>query len=114
MSAGRGESGTAGLRLDQRVQVAPPRAIGRPRACATPAGLARALRRERRVRLEFPETALNRREESLGNKYSMSTRSSRVNRVIPVAVEAMPFEAHGGELRVGHGHTTRVASAIQL
>ena len=44
----------------------------------------------------------------------MSPCSSRVNRVIPVAVKAMPFEAHGGKLRIGHGHATGVASAIQL
>jgi hypothetical protein len=53
--------------------------------------------------------------EPLRSRQETSTRCSpcrsRVNRVIPVAVEAMPFEAHGGQLRVGHGHATRVASA---
>src|SRR5215217_2540895 len=37
-----------------------------------------------------------------------------MNRVVPVAVEPMPFEAHRGELRVGHGHAFGVQPAIQL
>ena len=53
-------------------------------------------------------------KELSGNKYSMSPCNSRVNGVIPIAVEAMSFETHGGKLRVGHGHATGVASAIEL
>ena len=44
----------------------------------------------------------------------MSPCSRRVNRVIPVAVEAMPFEAHRGHLRVRYSDAARIAAAIQL
>ena len=49
-------------------------------------------------------------------QYSMSSGrgGGGVNRVVPVAVEPMPFETHRGELRVGHGHAAGVAPAIQL
>ena len=58
-------------------------------------------------------TASDRKEPS-GNKYSMSPCSSRVNRVIPVTVEAMPFEAHRGHLGARHGDPARIVAAIQL
>ena len=35
-----------------------------------------------------------------------------MDRVVPVAVEAMPLEAHGRELRVGHGDTAGILSAV--
>jgi hypothetical protein len=53
-------------------------------------------------------------KEPSGNKYSMSPCSSRVNRVIPVTVEAMPFEAHRGHLGVRHSDPARIVAAIQL
>ena len=53
-------------------------------------------------------------KEPSGNKYSMSPCSSRVNRVIPVTVEAMPFEAHRGHLGARHGDPARIVAAIQL
>jgi Family of unknown function (DUF6152) len=53
-------------------------------------------------------------KEPSGNKYSMSPCSSRVNRVIPVTVEAMPFEAHRGHLGVRHRDAARIVAAIQL
>jgi len=43
-----------------------------------------------------------------------SGRGGGVNRVVPLAVEPMPFEAHSGSLRVGHGHATGVTPAIEL
>jgi hypothetical protein len=44
----------------------------------------------------------------------MSLCSSWVNRVIPVTVEAMPFEAYRGHLGVRHSDATRLVAAIQL
>ena len=53
-------------------------------------------------------------KEPSGNKYSMSPCSSRVNRVIPVTVEAMPFETHRGHLGVRHSDPARIVAAIQF
>ena len=44
----------------------------------------------------------------------MSPCSSRVNRVIPVTVEAMPCEAYGGHLGVCQRDPARIVAAIQL
>jgi len=44
----------------------------------------------------------------------MSPCSNRVNRVIPVTVEAMPFELNGRQLRIGDGDAARVRAAIQF
>ena len=44
----------------------------------------------------------------------MSPCSSRVNRIVPVAVEAMPFEADRGHLRVGDGDAARIVAAIEF
>src|SRR5439155_6424994 len=53
-------------------------------------------------------------KEPSGNKYSMSACSSRMNRVIPVTVEAMAFEAYRGQLGVGHSDAARIRAAIQF
>ena len=37
-----------------------------------------------------------------------------MNRVVPVAVEPMAFEAHARQLRIGHRNTGRVVPAIEL
>src|SRR5947209_9182183 len=44
----------------------------------------------------------------------MSACSSRMNRVIPVTVEAMAFEAYRGQLGVGHSDAARIRAAIQF
>src|SRR5438270_4217738 len=53
-------------------------------------------------------------KEPSGNKYSMTAYSSRMNRVIPVTVEAMAFEAYRGQLGVGHSDAARIRAAIQF
>jgi sRNA-binding protein len=53
-------------------------------------------------------------KEPSGKKYSMSSGRSRVNRVVPVAVNAMAFQTQSGHLRVRHGDTARIATAIEL
>ena len=37
-----------------------------------------------------------------------------MNRVVPVAVEPMPLEAHGGELRVRDGGAAGILAAIEF
>jgi hypothetical protein len=37
----------------------------------------------------------------------MSSGRGSENRIVPVAVEALPFEAHGGHLGVRHGDPPR-------
>ena len=37
-----------------------------------------------------------------------------MNGVVPVAVNAMPFQAHGGHLRVGDGDPGRVFAAVEF
>ena len=37
-----------------------------------------------------------------------------MNRVVPVAVEPMPLEAHGGELRVRDGDAAGILAAIEF
>ena len=42
----------------------------------------------------------------------MSSGSGRVNCIVPVAVEAMPIEAHGGHLCVRHGDPAGIATRM--
>ena len=49
-----------------------------------------------------------------GNICSHWSWRDRVDGVVPVAVEAMPCELHGGELRVGDGDPRRVAPAVEF
>ena len=44
----------------------------------------------------------------------MLAGGERVNRVVPVAVKAMAFQTQSGHLRVRHGDTARIATAIEL
>jgi hypothetical protein len=44
----------------------------------------------------------------------MSSGHRGLNRLIPVAVKAMPFQAHGGDLHAGRGDDARMTAAMQF
>ena len=52
--------------------------------------------------------------KGLSGNYRSWPDRRRLESVVPVAVKAMPLQAHGGHLRVGDGDTGRILAAVEF